>query len=234
MSPAQRALDAVRRVRDRRASDESGFSLVELLVYTLFIGVIFALAGGMLISALSAQGQVTGYTQAADAGQLIARSVEEGVRNASGAAGEEDAERIDGIRAEPMLADNAGQLLRARVAIGANDGTVQWECQAWFYSAPTESVYFARSTAGAVPDPGQFEVTADGRHVADNSGGNWLLLGSGVRLPADAPEFFGTSGGGRVVLRFEVARDNVSLVLIPNTVVARKPTLGGEGPTSCF
>lgn len=234
MSPAQRALDAVRRVRDRRASDESGFSLVELLVYTLFIGVIFALAGGMLISALSAQGQVTGYTQAADAGQLIARSVEEGVRNASGAAGEEEPERIDGILAEPMLPDNAGQLLRARVAVGANDGTVQWECQAWFYSAPTESVYFARSATGPVPNPGQFSISATGEHVPTNVGANWLLLGSGVTLTEGTPEFFGTSGGGRVVLRFEVARDNVSLVLIPNTVVARKPTLGGEGPTSCF
>lgn len=224
----------LRAARDDGADGQEGFSLVELLIYTLFIGVIFALAGGMLISAVSAQGQVTGYTEAADAGQLIARSVEEGVRNASGPAGEEDPNRIGGILAEPMLADQAGQLLRARVAVGANDGTVVWECQAWFYSAVTQSVYFARDADGAIADPGQFSVAANGAHVPDNAGASWLLLGSGVTLPADAPEFFGTAGGGRVVLRFEVARDNVSLVLIPNTVVARKPTLGGNGPDSCY
>lgn len=222
---------ALARLREQPA--DAGINLVELLLYSFFLTAIFAVSGGLLISAISAQNQVTGFTEAADKGQLIARSIEEGVRNASGPAGAASPDEIDGIRAEAMTASPVGQLLRARVAVGAVDATVQWECQAWYYSGETGAVYFTRSSTGAIADPGNFSVVG-GEHVPNAGSARWLLLGDGITLPADAPEFFGTSGQGRVVLKFEVASDDVSLVLIPNTVVTRKSTIGGTGPTACF
>lgn len=210
--------------------DDSGLSLIELLVYCMLLGVILAVTGGILISSLSAQQQVTGLTETADVGQLISRSVEEGVRNASGPLGATDPDQIIGIRAEPMTSD--GQLLRARVAVGATGGVVTWECQAWFYSPETESFYWARDASGAISNPGGFSVDA-GQHVADDGDDAWILVGSGVELPTGSSTFFGTAES-QVTLRFTVKAEDVSLVLIPNTVVSRKPVVGGTGPTACF
>ena len=214
------------------ARDDSGLGLIELLIYCMLLGVILAVTGGILISSLSAQRQVTGLTETADVGQLISRSVEEGVRNASGPLGATDPDQIIGIRAEPMT--SAGQLLRARVAVGSAGGVVVWECQAWFYSPETESFYWATDTSNAVADPGGFSIqSGSAEHVADFGDASWILLGSGVELPAGSASFFGTAES-QVTLRFTVKSEDVSLVLIPNTVVSRKPVVGGSGPTSCF
>jgi len=66
----------------RRTSDE-GFTLVELLVYMLFMVVVLLIVGGILINSLTAEGTVRGATQGSNAGQLVSQSVGQGVRNAS-------------------------------------------------------------------------------------------------------------------------------------------------------
>lgn len=217
------ALERVRR--------DEGMGLVELLIYSSLLVVIFTVAGGILISSIQAETQVRGLTETSNTGQLISRSVEEGVRNASGPLGELDPVQAKGILAEVMTTE--GQLMRARVAVGAADGNITWECQAWFYSTTTTGFYTARNSSAAVADPTGFDVAANGAHEPRAGSDRWLLIGEGVRLEDGASTFFG-AGDDSVILRFEVASENVSLVLIPNTVVQRKLAAGGTGPTVCY
>ena len=189
---------------------DSGYTLVELLIYCLFSVVILAVVGGMLISSLKVEHEVRGLTETSSLGQLISHSVEEGARNASG------------IRAEPSVA--AGQLLRARVAVGTSAGSVTWQCQAWYYDRATSSFFWAKSASAAVPIP----LASTNLHAAP-----WLYLGDGVAPDSATGTFFG-SDGSNVILRFKVSSDSVNLVLIPNTVVKRQSAAGGTGPSTCF
>jgi type II secretory pathway pseudopilin PulG len=192
------------------ACREGGFTLVELLVFCFFSVIILAIAGGVLISSLNVERETRGLAETANLGQLVSRTVEEGARNASD------------IRAEPLT--SAGQLLRARVAVGTTGGSVTWECQAWFYSAATTGFYWATSASGAVASP----TTEAELHSSP-----WLFLGDGLHPDDETGTFFG-SDGSNVTLRFRVSSDNVDLVLIPNTVVKRQSAAGGVGPLACF
>lgn len=212
-------------------SPERGFSLIELVLYIAFSSVILLLAAGMFASAFHARTQVLALTTAASEGQLISRSVEEGVRNAAGPAGSTGPAEF-GVYADLPSADGS-QIMRARVALGASSGTITWQCQAWYYSASTTSVFFTRNPLAAVPDPGGFTETSPGSYTANDGSADWVLLSDHVRLPATTDQFFGAAGG-RVVLNFEITNDDVSLVLIPNTVVTRKPAIVGSGPNSCY
>jgi len=187
-----------------------GYTLVELLIYCLFSVVILAVVGGMLISSLTVEHEVRGLTETSSLGQLISQSVEEGARNASD------------IQAEPTVA--AGQLLRARVAVGTSAGVVTWQCQAWYYASATKSFFWAKSGTAAIPIP----LAGTNMHAAP-----WLFLGDGVSPDGAGGAFFG-SDGTNVILRFKVSSDAVNLVLIPNTVVKRQAAAGGTGPTTCF
>jgi type II secretory pathway pseudopilin PulG len=190
--------------------DDNGFTLVELLVFSFFSVIILAIAGGILISSLNVERETRGLAETANLGQLVSRTVEEGARNASD------------IRAEPLTA--AGQLLRARVAVGTTGGSVTWECQSWYYSAVTTGFYWATSTTGAVSAP-----TSE----AELRASPWLFLGDGLHPDDETGTFFG-SDGSNVTLRFRVSSDDVDLVLIPNTVVKRQSATGGVGPATCF
>ncbi|MET1051768.1 MAG: hypothetical protein ABWX65_03925 [Mycetocola sp.] len=189
---------------------EAGMSLVELLIYSTLAIVVLTIVGSVLTAALRAENEVRSLSSTASLGQLVSRSVEEGVRNASG------------ILAD--VEDANGQLLRARVAVGTAAGEVEWECQAWYYSPSTTSFYWATDETTAIPAP----TTLD-----DLDGSPWILLGDGIHRADGADAFFG-SDGSQVILRFKVSSDAVDLVLIPNTVVKRLPASGGTGPATCF
>lgn len=194
----------------KSGDSESGMSLVELLIYSVLAIVVLTLVGGVLTASLKAENQVRSLSSTASLGQLVSRSVEEGVRNASG------------IRAE--IEDANGQLLRARVAIGTVAGSVEWECQAWYYAPSTSSFYWAKNKTGMIAAP----ATLD-----DLAASPWVLLGDGIHRADGADAFFG-SAENQVILRFKVSVDDVDLVLIPNTVVKRMPASGGTGPATCF
>ncbi len=78
------ALAALRdRLRDARRADE-GMSLVELLVYSVILGIVMVLIGSLLINGLTTQRDVSGRTQAVNTMQNAFAAVERSVRNASG------------------------------------------------------------------------------------------------------------------------------------------------------
>lgn len=164
---------------------DSGMSLIELLIYVSLSIVVLTLAGGFLINSLQAEGQTRGLAEASSLGQLVSRSVEEGVRNASV------------VQAEVQTTE--GQLLRARVAVGTEAGNVKWECHAWYYSLETTGFYWATSETGPVVIP------AD---VSALKNAPWLFLGDGIHIAEDTDAFFGANGN-QVVLRFEVSSDDV-------------------------
>lgn len=218
-----------------RLADDSGVSLAELMVYAVLSVVILLIVSNIMISSFRTRDKVTDLTTATSVGQLIANSVEEGVRNAAGPPGSTDALQKVGVKAEPVTA--TGQLLRARVAVGASAGTVAWQCQAWFYSFDTESVYATTNTADVVVDPVSFSLV-NGNHIAAAGSDTWILLGEGITLDADHSQFFGTSSSSptqaKVQLYFRVTLNNTELVLIPTTVVNRKLEASGTGPSSCY
>ncbi|TAM69506.1 MAG: prepilin-type N-terminal cleavage/methylation domain-containing protein [Microbacteriaceae bacterium] len=216
---------------------ESGFTLIELMIASLIGVLVLITAGSILTSMLKAQNQVNDLTAAATAGQLVSRSVEEGVRNAAGPIGSTDPVQAVGIKAEPVTdTTTRSQLLRARVATGTENGTVTWQCEAWYYDGTTNTVSWATSSA-EINSPGGFAWT-DASHtgiapITAQAGVNWIMLADNITLPADATQFFG-SGNSQVRLNFEVSNAQVSLILIPNTVVQRKLAAEGTGPTQCY
>lgn len=173
---------------------EDGFTLIELLVYVSLFVVVLIIVGGFMISSLEAERDVAGATEATDTAQLIATSVQAGVRNGSG------------LRVE--TASSGDQMLVARTA--TRDAAVGWVCQVWYYSASNESMYTKSSgiPAATIPWP------------ASSPAGRWTLLGEGVTPIEDGGTVFGPTGNrptsGRalatpsasVTMAYEVATDD--------------------------
>lgn len=224
----------MRAIRARLAPSDEGFSMVELLVYAMLSVVILSITGGMLIMSISTRIQVTDISQMSSTGQLIALSVQEGVRNASGPLTATTPEEQLGLSVGEMTA--TGQLMRARVAVGAVDGAIEWRCQAWFYSPETKAVYSAVDETGIIDDPVGFTETGN-VHSPTAGSARWTLLGEGVEL-ADTLLFFGVGTGDdgeSITLRFAMTNDeDVRLVLIPSTIIKRSLVAEGTGPDACY
>ncbi|WP_166804868.1 prepilin-type N-terminal cleavage/methylation domain-containing protein [Cryobacterium sp. Sr8] len=99
-------------------SADSGFTLIELLIYMVLSVVVLLIVGGLLINSLNAERTVRDATQASTAGQLISKSLGQGVRNASAIW-----HTPAGVQPELLIVRTAGA--------GA---TASWYCQAWSYA----------------------------------------------------------------------------------------------------
>lgn len=71
------------RLRERMRSDDSGLTLVEIVIYMTLAVVVGTIVVSMLIGTLKGQDQVTSTTQATTKGQLVATTIEMAVRNAT-------------------------------------------------------------------------------------------------------------------------------------------------------
>ena len=121
-------MNALTRLR-RRASDDAGFTLMELIVVALLTSLVLAAVGGIYISTVVAQRTVEGITGASNGGQLAARSIDSAVRNAS----------------EYEIADS-GRLLVVRSA-DADADELGWFCQAWYFSSANGGSIRSTTTA---------------------------------------------------------------------------------------
>jgi Tfp pilus assembly protein PilW len=132
---------------------ESGITLVELLIYSMLLVLVLSIVGGLLTSTTKTSKTVGTITQATTAGQLVASSVESGIRNSSD------------FRLTTPVGTN--QLLIARTAKGG--ATLTWMCAAWYYSAAgTGNIYYTTSATAISGMP----TTTDLSH--------WTLLDKGV------------------------------------------------------
>jgi prepilin-type N-terminal cleavage/methylation domain-containing protein len=198
---------------------DNGFTLIELLVASSFLAVIVLIGSTLLTTGFRAQSQVDAMTGASSRGEIVARSVESGVRNSS--------DYSVGIP------DSVGnQLLRARVAIGVSAEEVSWQCQGWYYDAAAARVWTITSEQ-AIP-----EIASAG-DVSE-----WTLLASGIEvdqnmdadgdgLPDGNAQIFSGSVN-ELRLQYIVTDGDVALVLVPSTIVKQLEVTGGTGPATCY
>jgi len=153
----RRVVNAVRR--------DDGFTLTEMLVASALFSLVILVAGGIFIGQFKAQQQVSAVTSTTTDAQLAGTAIDNGIRNSSGF---------------KLTASGSNQLLVARVAGGG--ATLQWTCQAWFYSSSSGTIRTTSTTPGtpvAVPTASQLST--------------WTLLVDGV-VPRSGTTIFSTSG----------------------------------------
>jgi type II secretory pathway pseudopilin PulG len=188
--------------------NEKGFTLIEMLLASMISIIVLAIAGGTLINGLKAQANAGTVTDATNTAQQIVRSVQAGVRNASGI----------------MVTSNAitgTQLLLART-VGSDPNSTIASCQAWFYTPANGGAVYTKKTT-----PASLITLPVG-----SLQGLWTILGSGV-TPADpiTGKVFNAPSGGRIEMKFDVAAGTHPYVLI-NTMTYTSQSASVSAP--CF
>lgn len=143
--------------------EDSGFTLVELLVYLSLLALVLFILGGMLVSSLTVQNTVAGASEGSKLGQLISRSVGNGIRNATA---------LD-IYTDAITKD---QLLRTRssvVSVSSGTTTETWRCMAWYWRASDGALFATSKSTGLVPKPG---TVAPATPLSQ-----WAYYGAGVK-----------------------------------------------------
>jgi Tfp pilus assembly protein PilW len=191
----------------RLRRDESGVTLAEVIVVFLLSVVVLSTVGGIYISTIRVQQVVGAMTGTTTQGQLVANSLDRGIRNAS-------AFQITTL-------PSGDQVVRARSLDGSTSGL--WVCMAWYYvKADGGSI---RSIRGA-----------DGQVIAvptSSALANWSLLASGVK-PSAGATVFSTDPATTTVLAVDfttTGKDSTSSARIKfSTPLMPGTSLGG----TCF
>jgi prepilin-type N-terminal cleavage/methylation domain-containing protein len=194
------------RLAPARADD--GLTLIELLITVALFTMVLAVTGTILVSSLKVQSSVDSLGTASNGAQLVARSLQRGIGNASA------------FKAEAPTVD--GQLLRARVAVPQASGLPSWKCVAWYYSTTAKTVRTTSSTAGLVPAPTATTLAS------------WTLLATRARVATGATQVF-TGAGNQLQLRLALgAGSTASSVLVSTTIAAGPESDTTTAPGTCF
>lgn len=179
-------------LRHSRATEDSGLTLVELIVYSILLVTVLLIVGTILISTQNIGLVVRESTTTASAAQLAATSIESGVRNAS---------------AVKLTDIGDDQLLQVRTA-GADPDSVAWHCESWYYSESAGTIRFTMSASDAVA-------------VASPSSEptNWGLLVSKVE-PSSGSGIF-TQSGNSITIDFHGTTEDSAPVVIRTSVALR-------------
>ncbi len=144
--------------------DESGFTLPELLTYTLLLGLVLSVVAGIVVSSTVTERTVSGIVASSTNAQVAVDSIATGIRNSS-------AFKVDDVGGD--------QILRARVARG--EDALSWVCSAWYYSSSRHELRY-RVSSTAIATPSSTQVT------------DWLLLADHVSPPSGQDVFTVASG----------------------------------------
>lgn len=134
----------------RLRRDDSGFSLIELLVAMTLFAVVLTIVGNVIVSALTADRTVRELTGSTTNGQLVANVIEQTVRNSTAIRVTTD---VDGISAFATVRTTAGGAAR---------------CHAFFFDAGEAAIY-ERSSTTAITAP-----------VAGAVGSEWSVVSTGI------------------------------------------------------
>lgn len=202
MMPADRRFHG----KAKRGSD-SGFSLIELLVYISLSTVILAIVGGILINGLRVETQVRDGIESTTTAQLVTQSLGRGVRNAS---------------ALEVSNPSAGTTLLRTRSIDSNVDGASWRCNAWHVGADGELRWTVSDAAiSATPTDTELET--------------WTLLGTGL-TPRDARPILEYNGAERsVTIAFSAQAGDGPPVIVDTTIVSRQPVPAtGEVRAPCL
>lgn len=177
---------SIRSRLDRIRSDD-GLTLPELLVVSIVTTMLLIAVGGIYISTLTAQRTVSQLTQGSNSAQLVARSIDSGVRNAVFFGG------------TPVRTDASGnQLLVACTAGSATP--IQYSWTAWYYS-PSGRGELRMHQFAANAEPGMPTATAA-------SGWTLLLTGVSPRGAGGAVFGFDAAKPSEVSIHFAAVGEN--------------------------
>lgn len=188
-------------------SNDSGITLVELLVYMLLAVVVLVIVGGILINGLRVEAQVRDGVSSASSVQLITQSLGRGIRNASA------------LDVTSPAADTT--LLRTR-SIDSNVDGATWRCNAWHVSTDGELRWtVSDGPISATPSESELE--------------GWTLLGTSL-TPRDARPILEYNGAERsVTIAFSAQAGDGAPVIVDTTIVSRQPVPAtGEVRAPCL
>lgn len=130
---------------------ELGIGVVEIMVYTALMVIVMVVVSSLFNTLFKVHSSVAGGVSATQSNQVIANSVETGVRNASAI--------------QLQTVNSTDQLVIAR-SVGSGD-TAAWQCYAWYFDAANHQVRFTASPS-AIAIPTSVQLAA------------WQLLGSKI------------------------------------------------------
>lgn len=173
---------------------QSGLTLVELLVYVALFVVVLTIVAGFLMNSLTAERAVRGAADASAQGQLLAQSLQKGVRNATAIRVSQPPESP----AAPKLHPAGMQLLTVESMTGSS-GSPATRCQAWLYTPTRGGQIFVRTAVnGPVVVPNLASSFIDdasqpsGKRVVAPAG--WAIYGEFVK-PVGTLPFTATANG---------------------------------------
>lgn len=179
-----------------RHETEAGITLVELLVYSMLLILVLFVVAGLFTSAFRTSANVRTVTGSATEGQLVADSVETGIRNSSDF-------RL-------TLPNGDDQMVVARVI--ENGSTVTWSCVAWYYSAAGDgSIRYTRSS-GEILAPLASDLLT------------WTLLDEGIR-PVTGTTIF-SAAGGQLMFSFQASAGSRAPTIFSSSAFSRAGASG--------
>jgi prepilin-type N-terminal cleavage/methylation domain-containing protein len=147
------------------SQSEEGFTLIEVLVSSMLLVLVLAIAGALIGSLSTTSRTVSSLTATTSSVQVAAESVERGIRNSS-----------DFLLSVPTGTD---QLLVARTAQSGT--TLNWACSAWYYSSANGGSIRFKTSPTAITAPTASQLA------------QWTLLAKGVVPSSGTTIFSGSS-----------------------------------------
>jgi prepilin-type N-terminal cleavage/methylation domain-containing protein len=162
--------------------DDSGFTLVELLIVCALVPLILMIVGGLVSSATRTNASVQQNTQAASASQVALESITTASR-----------------QADWVSVSGGGTLLRVRTALvdDRNAGALQWTCAAWWIG---DGKLYQQRSASSIAAP--TNAAAQG----------WTLLVDGVGADGASPYFSYAAGSVAVTFTVDTGNRQPLLV----------------------
>jgi Tfp pilus assembly protein PilW len=191
----------------RIRSDQSGFTLIELIVSALLTVVVLGIVTGIFLSLSSTSTSVRSVTTATTAGQAAANSIERAARNSSSM-----------TASSPVTGD---YLLKARTL--GSGSTALWTCAYWYYSAADKTIRYKSSSVA---------ITAL-TYAAQKS---WSLLSDGVSPMTSTTDVFSVPAAASpqtLILSFKESAGKSAPVVFTSSSSNQAFTDTYGGPASC-
>jgi type II secretory pathway pseudopilin PulG len=211
MTALHSMLKTARRVRE----EQSGFTLVELIIYTVLAVAITLIVGAIFVSALNGQRDITASAQGNNSGQLVSQSISTGVRSATYI-------RLSTISATSQM------LVVGLPSRTATSSTATVTCKAWYITSDGGGAVYTLTSNSTIIVPTLTLLTS-----------SWTQLATGVQKSTrtGAPSAFLTTNSilvpTSVSYEFAMADGTGKPILISSTATSRQP-IALLGSTLCI